>query len=279
MSLVVDKLNTVLDPLSNGEGFHLPESVVEKFKEDMGAALVKQFGKRDDTFKLRPSNLGKPKCQLWHEARGYKGKRRDPNFVVRMLIGDAVEAIVRALLTVAEVDVTSDGDKVQIQVGDALIKGESDLDIGGKVYDVKSAAPSSFPKFLSYEKLEAGDSFGYRSQLALYADAQDKKVGGWLAVNKSTGQIKELKMPPDPHTLNALRKEREEVVEYINSGAELERCFEPEEYTHYRKPTGEKVLSKSCDWCDFVDKCYPNAELRTSNVVDAKTQRYFINDD
>ena len=46
----------------------MTEEVADKVASDVKAALYKQFdsGPRD-AFRLRMSNIGKPKCQLWFE--------------------------------------------------------------------------------------------------------------------------------------------------------------------------------------------------------------------
>ena len=51
----------------------MAEEVIDKVASDVKAAMLKQFssGPRDE-FRLRMSNIGKPKCQLWFERMTQK---------------------------------------------------------------------------------------------------------------------------------------------------------------------------------------------------------------
>ena len=41
---------------------------------------------------------------------------------------------------------------------------------------------------------------------------------------------------------------------------EFVRCFEPEEETFRKVPTGNKVLNKHCTFCDFKNTCWTNLQ-------------------
>ena len=63
--------------------------------------------------------------------------------------------------------------------------------MNGAVDDIKSASNWSYTnKFHSYETLAESDGFGYIAQLAGYAKASGKQVGGWWVVNKANGDFK-----------------------------------------------------------------------------------------
>ena len=60
---------------------------------------LRQFdsGPRDD-FRLRMSNIGKPRCQLWYEKNDPKGKTPfPPHFLMNMILGDIVEAVFKGI--------------------------------------------------------------------------------------------------------------------------------------------------------------------------------------
>ena len=55
----------------------MPPHVIEEFGELCKKALEKQFSKREEGFRLRMSNIGKPLCQLQMEAMGVEGDLPD----------------------------------------------------------------------------------------------------------------------------------------------------------------------------------------------------------
>ena len=58
-------------------------------------------------------------------------------------------------------------------------QGEYDMEMDGKIDDVKSASPWSYQnKFDSFESLQKGDGFGYIPQLVGYSRPQKKLVVG-----------------------------------------------------------------------------------------------------
>ena len=72
------------------------------------------------------------------------------------------------------------------------------------MWDIKSASPFSYDKKFGkdgggFEKVADEDVFGYLSQGYLYAEALNKPFGGWIVINKSTGEI-QLTAPPSDDT-------------------------------------------------------------------------------
>lgn len=228
---------------------------VNQIATDVANAVKRQFGggKRGE-FRLRMSNIGKPTCQLWFEKnKPEKALPRPNNFLMNMILGDIVEAVFKGLLTEAGVKYDN-SDTVSLDVGDTAIKGTYDLVLDGAVDDVKSASDWSYKyKFESFDKLKEGDDFGYVGQLAGYAKAANKKVGGWWVVNKANGQFKYVKA--DNIDLKEEIATIEKTIEQANS-KELVRCFEPEPETFRSKPTGNMVLNKNCTFCDFRQHCW-----------------------
>jgi len=69
----------------------MSDETIDVVLEDMRAALRKQFvEKRDNKFKVRPSNIGRPLCQLQMEKAGAPSIDPDYNFLMRMVLGDIV---------------------------------------------------------------------------------------------------------------------------------------------------------------------------------------------
>lgn len=243
----------------------MTEAVTKQVAADVEAAMDKQFnsGPRND-FRLRMSNIGKPKCQLWFEKNDPEGKTPfPPHFLMNMILGDIVEAVFKGLLRAAGVDF-KDNDKVVLNLPNGQkIKGEYDMELDGRIDDVKSASPWSYDnKFASFETLSQGDSFGYVAQLVGYAEAAGKDVGGWWAVNKANGHFKYVDASEVDR--EAVLADIQALADYIDNDEPFERCYEPVEETFYRKKTGNWVLPSSCKFCSFKHKCHTSLQPRPS---------------
>jgi hypothetical protein len=249
----------------------MTEEVADQVASDVKAALFKQFdsGPRDE-FRLRMSNIGKPKCQLWFEKNDSEGKTDfPPHFLMNMILGDIVEAVFKGILRSAGVEF-KDNAKVTLSLPNGVeINGEYDMELDGKIDDVKSASPWSYQnKFASYDSLAMGDSFGYIPQLVGYAEAAGKEVGGWWVINKANGEFKYV--PAEGVDKDAVLKDIEDLTDYINQDKPFERCFEAIEETFYKKKTGNLKLGTGCGFCAFKHKCWP--DLQTLPAVESKAK-------
>mgnify|MGYP003110098679 FL=1 len=248
------------------------EETAKKIGAEVADAVIRQFGsgKSREEFRLRMSNIGRPTCQLWFEKNKPETALPKPTtFVMNMMLGDIVEAVFKGLLTESGVDF-DDTDKVTLKVGDSndtRVSGSYDLIMGGAVDDIKSASDWSYRnKFDSYETLKNSDPFGYVGQLAGYAQASDKRAGGWWVVNKANGSFKYVPAAID------MRKELtklKETVEKVNEN-KFERCFEAVPETYRGKPSGNMVLNDNCKFCDYRFECWPNMKELPSKVSQAR---------
>ena len=248
------------------------EETAKKIGAEVADAVIRQFGsgKSRDEFRLRMSNIGRPTCQLWFEKNKPETALPKPTtFVMNMMLGDIVEAVFKGLLTESGVDF-DDTDKVTLKVGDSndtRVSGSYDLVMGGAVDDIKSASDWSYKnKFESYDTLKKSDPFGYVGQLAGYAQASDKRAGGWWVVNKANGSFKYVPAAID------MRKELtklKETVEKVNEN-KFERCFEAVPETYRGKPSGNMVLNDNCRFCDYRFECWPNMQELPSKVSQAR---------
>ena len=230
---------------------------IEQVATDIKDALNRQFNtKREEKFRLRMSNIGRPSCQLWFEKNKPETALPKPTtFVMNMMIGDIVEAVFKAVLREANVKF-EDTDNVKLELDENhTISGSYDLAINDAVDDIKSASDWSYKyKFDSYESLHAGDSFGYVGQLAGYAKAAGKKAGGWWVLNKANGHFKYV--PARIEMDYELDRIRESIKKA--EAEELVRCFEPEPETFRGKETGNIVLNKNCTFCSYRTTCWEN---------------------
>jgi len=247
----------------------LSEEIIEQITNDVREALKKQFSKRDNTFRLRMSNIGRDYCKLWFDKNEPESAiPRSTNFVINMMIGDIVEAVFKGLLVQSGVSF-SNGEDVSMDLGEGVvINGTPDLILDGKVDDIKSASPWSYTnKFKDFATLAESDSFGYVAQLGGYAKAAGVKPGGWWVINKATGEFK---------YVSAGDIDVEEVAENTRALAarlaenKFERCYEPIEETYRKKPTGNLILGKECGWCDYRYKCWPGLQEIPSLVSQAE---------
>jgi hypothetical protein len=244
----------------------MPSYLFDEFADLSRKALEKHFTRKKEDFRLRMSNVGKPLCQLQMQAKGVEPEKPSHDFIVRMIIGDMLEALVIVLLKAAKIEVKSQHQKVSLGVGDRQIEGEYDIELDDGIYDIKSVSPFSFTtKFNAdngYDKIKQSDSFGYISQGHGYGMAVNKPFKGWIAINKTTGEIV---FTDAKHT----DKEKKEVYSKIyNTSVALldekpfERCFTDVEEVYYSKPTGNRTLGIECSYCPYKHNCWENLEFR-----------------
>ena len=240
------------------------KATINRVAKDVKDALGRQFsgrGKKD--FKLRMSNIGRKKCQLWFDKNEPENKiAESPFFIINMILGDIVEAVFKGLLRASDVKF-GDSEQVTLQIEDDKIDGTYDLVINGKVDDVKSSSPWSYEnKFKDFETLQGKDSFGYVSQLVGYAKAKGVPVGGWWVVNKANGNFKYVSA--NGVDVDSELKKIKETIDYINNDEPFERCYEPVKETYYGKPSGNLKLGIECSLCSYREKCWDDLKVLPS---------------
>jgi len=261
-------IHQYLENATSGKSAMSQENI-EQVATDIKDALNRQFNtKRDEEFRLRMSNIGRPSCQLWFEKNKPETALPKPTtFVMNMMIGDIVEAVFKAVLREANVKFEN-SDTVSLEIDEkTTISGSYDLVMNDAVDDIKSASDWSYKyKFDSYESLHSGDSFGYIGQLAGYAKASNKKAGGWWVVNKANGQFKYVRANID------MDKELDKIKKNIKAteSDKLVRCFEPEPETFRGKPTGNMVLNKNCTFCSYRQSCWDGLKELPAQMSQAK---------
>ena len=250
-------LHQYMDSAVKGDST-MSETTINQVAADISDALKRQFGggtKRGD-FRIRMSNVGRPTCQLWYEKNKPEVALPFPTtFIMNMMLGDIVEAVFKGLLKEAGVQY-EDSKTVHLDVGDDSIRGSYDIVINDAVDDIKSASDWSYRnKFESYDTLASGDGFGYIGQLAGYAKASGKKVGGWWVVNKANGAFKYV-----PATGLDLEAEVQKIKDTVQTVKEnkFEKCFQPVPEKFRGKETGNIVLNKNCTFCSYRNACWEN---------------------
>jgi hypothetical protein len=248
----------------------MSDATIQQVADDVADALKRQFGsgKERGDFKLRMSNIGRPTCQLWYEKNKPEVALPLPTtFIMNMMLGDIVEAVFKGLLKSAGVKY-EEPEHVTLELENEEINGTYDIVINNAVDDIKSASNWSYNnKFESYETLAAGDSFGYVSQLAGYAKASKKLVGGWWVVNKANGQFKYV--PASGLDLDTEIAKIQNTVDTVEEN-KFERCFPPVPEKFRGKETGNKVLNSGCKFCPYRFDCWDNLTERPSVMSKAK---------
>jgi len=251
----------------------MSQEVIDQVAEDIKVALHKQFNPEEEEprkFKLRMSNIGRPTCQLWFQKNDPDNAEPKPtSFKINMIMGDIVEAVFKGLLR-ASGTTFDDNDRVTLDLPKGgKVSGEYDMILNDKVDDIKSASPWSYEnKFADFNTLNAGDSFGYVSQLVGYAAAAGKDIGGWWVVNKANGNFKYVSAE-EANSKEVLEK-IEDTYEYIDKDEPFERCFDAVPETYRKKPSGNMKLGSGCRFCDHRFKCWPTLQALPSRVSQAK---------
>tara|TARA_R110001592_G_scaffold15410_1_gene67198 strand:+ start:8603 stop:9451 length:849 start_codon:yes stop_codon:yes gene_type:complete len=243
----------------------IDESVVGIVAEDVKDAMTRQFsgGKRD--FRIRMSNLGRKKCQLWFDKNKPEVKLSEsPYFLMNMILGDIVEAVFKGLLRASKVEF-EDSKHTTLETKRKKVEGTYDLVLNGKVDDIKSASSWSYDnKFVDFETLRSKDSFGYVAQLVGYAKARGVPVGGWWVINKANGNFKYVSA--DTVDMDSELKKIDDTIDYLEDDEPFERCYEPVEETYYGKPSGNKKLGVECGFCNYREACWDNLQVLPSKV-------------
>ena len=259
MNDILLKVQTYLDKC-NKESIEISDTLVEEFGEACKSALRKQFSeKRNEGFKPRMSSIGRPLCQLQMEAKNVKGEGQPYNVKMRNTFGDLVEALAIFVMKSAGVEVKDEQKKVKHKFSKSEIEGRLDVKIDEKVWDIKSASPYSFDrKFGSgFEEVAKDDAFGYVPQGYLYSESEKMPFGGWIVINKSTGEwtVCETPLDDEQYRVKALAT-AEKNIQAIEDKTPFKRCFKDIEETFRTKKTGNKILGMACSFCPYKLPCW-----------------------
>lgn len=246
------------------------EHLIEQFGEDCKESLRKQLS-RNEGYRIRMSGLGRPLCQQKLEQQGNK-QDMSYNDIMRFLIGDLIEAVAVFVLKSAEVKVVDTQRTCELDIDGTTVKGTLDLimnDGEDKVWDIKSTSPWSYDnKFATrggYDVIKEDDPFGYIMQGFLYAEAQGMPFGGWIAINKSSGEWAFVEAPEDQEEdrkeyIADAKKRVQSLLE--DKGFKIPFTPEDEMYTvsGQKVKTGNKIMPKTCTFCSFKSICWKKAE-------------------
>ena len=252
------KLNTIvpdiykhLEKLSDGTPLPLTEEDIDNTLVGMREALMSWATprERDSNFTVRMSNVGKPARQLWYEKRDPQGRGGiDGATQIKFLYGHLLEEIVLMLVRMAGHTVTDEQKEVKVEG----ILGHMDCKINGEVVDVKTASRFAFNKFRE-GRLAQDDPFGYMGQLAGYEKAEGTDQGGFLVLNKESGELC-MYVPDDLDKPN--------ITTTINKLVPALKLDTPPDLCYDLIADGKKgniKLPKGCSWCKYKYQCHQDA--------------------
>ena len=249
---LVSDIYSVLSPLTKGEALDISDKDIDDFGEAI-KDVVRHWAtpKSRDSNTLRMSNIGKPGRQLWYDLK-YKREEssfEDSHLPIKFLYGHLLEEVLLFLVKMSGHKVEDEQKEVEVKG----VKGHIDCKIDGEVIDIKTASGFAFNKFRN-GTLREDDPFGYMAQLAGYEEAEGTTNGGFLVINKESGELtlyqpEELDKPYAPKVI-------EDIKESLNNNEPPEFCYEPIP----EGKSGNMKLPKNCVYCNHKFRCYP--ELR-----------------
>ena len=261
MTDIISKVQMYLNQVSK-EPVKISDKLVEEFGEACKSALRKQLVlERETGFQATMSNIGRPLCQLQMEAKNIKGEGQPYNAKMRNTFGDLIEALAIFVMKSAGVEIEDEQKSVKYNFNGSTLEGRYDVKIDKKVWDVKSASPYSFEKKFGpaggFEEVIKDDAFGYASQGYLYSESEKVPFGGWIVINKSTGEWLTCEAPlaDDEYKNIALKTARDNLKSIIKKRP-FKRCYSDIEETFRTKKTGNKVLGFVCSFCPYKLPCW-----------------------
>jgi hypothetical protein len=250
---LVSDIYSVLSPLTEGEALDISDKDIDDFGEAI-KDVVRHWAtpKARDSNTLRMSNIGKPSRQLWYDLKYKKEESsfEDSHLPIKFLYGHLLEEVLLFLVKMSGHKVEDEQKEVEVKG----VKGHIDCKIDGEVIDIKTASGFAFNKFRN-GTLREDDPFGYMAQLAGYEEAEGTTNGGFLVINKESGELtlyqpEELDKPYAPKII-------EDIKESLNNNEPPEVCYEPIP----EGKSGNMKLPKNCVYCNHKFKCYPDLRV------------------
>ena len=268
---------------TRGEVTVSPSAIID-FAKECEESVEKQLNKKRK-FSIRMSGLGRPLCQQLLDRQGIQ-EDMDYNALFRFLFGDLVESVMVLIMEQAEVDIVAKQKPVKLTIAGHEVTGTLDLILRDemgveKVWDVKSASEWAFKfkytGFGGYDKIKEDDPFGYVMQGHLYGEATGLPFGGWIVVNKSSGEIAMVEAPDwqEEDRKEYLKDAEVRVKRLLDPNPDFVKPFKSEFETYKVKGeiirTGNKTLPKICGMCGYRSHCWSKSQLHDKVISKAKT--------
>ena len=282
MHEILAKVQEFLSNVQEGKS-NIPSELLDKIQQGVRHSLERHYNDpKKDRFTLRMSNVGRPLCQLQQEMAGKVGLPDGYNAPMRNSFGDVIEAMAIAIMMAAGVNVRSYFGECFLEIGGIKLKGHYDviIETNGreKVYDVKSCSSYAFNHKFGIEggfyNLVDDDAFGYLTQGYLYAEALKLPFGGWIAINKETGEWAVCEPPENDAKYRKMALEvAERNIISLTQNLPFAKLFEDKEETFYKKATGNRVLHNTCSYCEYQQDCWPTLQILRDVNTTAKSAK------
>jgi len=250
LDTLVDDIYKKLSVLGKGKSLNLSEESIEQFGESMKEVLRHWSTPTPrSTETLRMSNIGRPNRQLWYDMKTeQQAQEIPPSTFIKFLYGHMLEEVVLLLVKLAGHTVSDEQKNVKIKG----IEGHMDCVIDGEVIDVKTASGYAFKKFKD-GTLAEDDTFGYMSQLAGYEAGHGTSNGGFLAMNKESGELA-LYIPEELDKPN-IETKIDTVKKSLKKSAPPELCYKPIP----DGSSGNMKLPRGCFFCRHKLECHKDS--------------------
>jgi len=251
LSTLIEDIYDPLNKLSEGKPLPLTEEDIDLALSNIKNSIISWAtpSERNAKFTLRMSNIGRPARQLWFQKRDeYRSSGVNGATQIKFLYGHILEEILLMLVRMSGHKVTDEQKEVEV-LG---ITGHIDCKIDGEVIDVKTASKFAFNKFAN-GTLAQDDGFGYLGQLGGYEAAEKTDNGGFLVINKESGELC-LYQPDDMEKPN-IENKIQTLLDTIDLDTKPDLCYTP-------IPEGKKgnmKLPKPCSWCSYKFDCHSSA--------------------
>lgn len=212
----------------------------------------------------RPSSMGYKARRLWLMKRNPEVKG---DFAWQSsIVGNALETVLIYLLKEVGAPISDVQARVSGKMEGYEVAGSIDFKLmypDGKkrIVDVKTCSDFSWTdNFGSAEKFAAKNPYGYLTQAAVYEYLSGEQFGGWLVMNKSSGEVKFL----DADYMRAeIAQALDEVQDALRQTYQDDmplQCFPVMLEEFKGEKTGNIKVDYECAKCPFVKTCFPDAK-------------------
>ena len=250
LNTLVDDIYKKLSALGEGKSLELSDEVIDQFGEDMKEVLRHWSTPLPrSSASLRMSNIGRPNRQLWYDLKSKtEPQAMPPATFIKFLYGHMLEEVILLLVRLAGHSVSDEQKAVKVKG----IEGHMDCIIDGEVIDIKTASGYAFKKFKD-GTLREDDTFGYLAQLAGYEAGHGTSGGGFLAMNKESGELalylpEELDKPNIESKITTVKKS-------LKDDTPPELCYQPIP----DGVSGNMKLPRGCMYCRHKIECHKDS--------------------
>ncbi|MEK9894938.1 MAG: hypothetical protein VW518_00745 [Burkholderiaceae bacterium] len=225
---------------------------LDQFAESVVSSVVSSLTEvRDNKERnLRISMIGHPDRKIWYSVNGEKDSIADLSAptLIKFLYGHILESLLIFLCQTAGHEVKEEQKQVEI----AGVTGHHDAIVDNVLVDFKSASSFSFKKFKSGD-VASNDPFGYIAQLSAYRKASGLDKAGFIAIDKSSGEI--CYCPIHPMEFINPETRINEIKKFLEKSTPPKKCYD----AIADGKSGNMRLAVGCTFCDYKHDCWKDA--------------------